>query len=429
MPNHSAFEFQYPDLTKNSVGLDQVDNTSDANKPLSTAAVTALAGKQPLDSDLTAIAALTTTSIGRSLLAAIDAAALRTILGLGTAATSNTSAFDASGAAAAAQAASQPLDSDLTAIAALSTTSFGRAFLILADAAAGRTYLGLGTAATQASTAFDAAGSAAAAQAASQPLDSDLTAIAALATTSFGRSLLTQIDAAAVKTLLALNNVNNTADSAKTFDASQVTSGVFNIARLASGTPNGTKFVRDDGTLAVPPGGGGGSTTLAALTDVDVATDPPAQDDLLAYNSVTGKWTPASLSGTVRKPLSAYVIPAATTVTTGDGKAYIRIPPALDGMKLAGASIAVMAPSTSGTPTVQIARGRQSSPTSAHSYVDMLSTALTIDANEYDSKDAATAGVVDAANATVATGDLIRIDVDVAGTGTAGLVLTATFGL
>lgn len=37
----------------------------------------------------------------------------------------------------------QPLDSDLTAIAALSTTSYGRAFLALANAAAGRTYLEL----------------------------------------------------------------------------------------------------------------------------------------------------------------------------------------------------------------------------------------------------------------------------------------------
>lgn len=43
----------------------------------------------------------------------------------------------------------QPLDSDLTAIAALATTSFGRALLALADAAAGRTALALGTLATQ----------------------------------------------------------------------------------------------------------------------------------------------------------------------------------------------------------------------------------------------------------------------------------------
>jgi hypothetical protein len=41
-------------------------------------------------------------------------------------------------------AAKQPLDSDLTAIAALTTTSFGRAFLVLADAAALRTAGGLG---------------------------------------------------------------------------------------------------------------------------------------------------------------------------------------------------------------------------------------------------------------------------------------------
>lgn len=53
--------------------------------------------------------------------------------------------YDASGAAAAAQAASQPLDSDLTAIAALTTTTFGRSLLTQADAAAARTTLGAGT--------------------------------------------------------------------------------------------------------------------------------------------------------------------------------------------------------------------------------------------------------------------------------------------
>ncbi len=60
--------------------------------------------------------------------------------------------FDPFGSASAAQAAaiaaSQPLDSDLTAIAALSTTAYGRALLTLADAASGRTSFGLGTAST-----------------------------------------------------------------------------------------------------------------------------------------------------------------------------------------------------------------------------------------------------------------------------------------
>jgi hypothetical protein len=96
----------------------------------------------------------------------------------------------------------QPLDSDLNAIAALSTTAYGRALLELANAAAGRTALGLGTAATQAVGAFDVAGAAAAAQVASQPVDSDLTAIAALSTTAYGRGLLALADAPAARTAL-----------------------------------------------------------------------------------------------------------------------------------------------------------------------------------------------------------------------------------
>jgi hypothetical protein len=49
-------------VTAAMVGLGNVNNTSDANKPVSTAQQTALDGKQPLDADLTAIAALTATT-------------------------------------------------------------------------------------------------------------------------------------------------------------------------------------------------------------------------------------------------------------------------------------------------------------------------------------------------------------------------------
>lgn len=51
-------------LVKADVGLGNVDNTSDANKPVSTATQTALDGKQTLDSDLTTIAAIDSTVAG-----------------------------------------------------------------------------------------------------------------------------------------------------------------------------------------------------------------------------------------------------------------------------------------------------------------------------------------------------------------------------
>jgi hypothetical protein len=47
--------------------------------------------------------------------------------------------------------------------------------------------------------------------------------------------------------------------------ASQVASGVLAIGRLATGTPDGTKFVRDDGTLAVPSGTGAAADDASAV--------------------------------------------------------------------------------------------------------------------------------------------------------------------
>jgi len=129
---------------------------------------------QPLDADLTAIAALATTSFGRSLLTLADAAAARTSIGA-------TSSSDLAGY--------QPLDSDLTAIAALTTTSFGRSLLAMVDGPAVRAAIGAGTVEPADLASY-------------QPLDADLTAIAALTTNAFGRGLLPLASAAAVRSYI-----------------------------------------------------------------------------------------------------------------------------------------------------------------------------------------------------------------------------------
>jgi hypothetical protein len=81
--------------------------------------------------------------------------------------------------------------------------------------------------------------------------------------------------------------------------------------------------------------------------------------------------------------------------------------------------IAVHTVSSSGTPTVQLHNATDSQ--------DMLSTVATIDVSERTSYTATTAPVIDTDYDDVSSGDRLRIDVDVAGTGTKGLDVIMTF--
>lgn len=246
--------------TKAQVGLGSADNTADSAKPISTLTQAALDAKaalvhthatsditgftaaaaaaapvqsvaaltgaitaaglrtglglvigtdvQAFDSDLAAIAALTTTTFGRSLLTAADASAARTLTGAGT------SSFDGVFASLTSKPTTlagygisdaQPLDSDLTSIAALTTTAFGRGLLTEATAATARATLGAGT--SSFSGAFSALTGIPTTLAGhgitdGQPLDADLTAIAALTTDAFGLALLTKTTAALVRTYI-----------------------------------------------------------------------------------------------------------------------------------------------------------------------------------------------------------------------------------
>ena len=111
-------------------------------------------------------------------------------------------------------------------------------------------------------------------------------------------------------------------------------------------------------------------------------------------------------------------------LTTGDGQTYITVPSEYNGMHLTVASAHVYTASTSGTPTVQIAKASIADYTT---FVDMLTTRITIDENEYDSAGATAPVVINTTYYAVATSNILRIDVDVAGTGTKGMEVCLQF--
>lgn len=152
----------------------------------------------------------------------------------------------------------QPLDSDLTAIAALTTTAYGRSLLTLANATA---------------LAAEVDGfflTPAEGNAAYQPLDSDLTAIAALTTTAYGRAFLALADAAAAKTALSLvkgdvglGNVDNTSDATKNA-ATATLSNKTMASPVITGTASGTGTI--PGAMLVNTAVIPGSYTNTSLT-------------------------------------------------------------------------------------------------------------------------------------------------------------------
>ena len=62
-------------------------------------------------------------------------------------------------------------------------------------------------------------------------------------------------------------------------------------------------------------GGGGGASALNDLTDVDTATDPPATDDVLAWDGTL--WTPAALTAADTGAIPASIIDAKGDVIVG----------------------------------------------------------------------------------------------------------------
>ncbi len=108
-------------------------------------------------------------------------------------------------------------------------------------------------------------------------------------------------------------------------------------------------------------------------------------------------------------------------LTTGDGKARVTIPEKCNGMNLTIAEAHVYTVSSSGLPTIQIHNETNGQ--------DVLSTRITIDETEIDSTTAVAPPVINGTQDHVATADVYRIDVDIAGTGTKGCEVRMEFAL
>ncbi|MFA6972676.1 MAG: hypothetical protein WC208_14935 [Gallionella sp.] len=145
--------------------------------------------------------------------------------------------------------------------------------------------------------------------------------------------------------------------------------------------------------------------TLAANSDTKVATQKAVKTyaDNIAERSVV-----------------LVAIDYTTNCSTGNNKAYFRVPDILAGMNLHSVAACCITAGTTGTMTIQIRNVTR--------VVDMLTTEMTIDSAELDTLTAATPAVIDTTNDDVSEGDVLAVDIDTVHTVVAkGLLVSLTF--
>ena len=181
----------------------------------------------------------------------------------------------------------------------------------------------------------------------------------------------------------------------------------------------GIDITNGDGSITIV--GETSSDTNAGIVELATAAETTTGTD-------TGRAvTPDGLAGSVvfgTRYVQMVVADFTADIAEGNGKFYFHVPAGLNGMDLVEVHAKVITAGSGSTVDVQIHNLTDTS--------DMLSTSLTIDNGELDSKDAATAAVINGSEDDVVTNDVIRIDVDGNGGDTTvakGLIVTLGFRL
>jgi hypothetical protein len=104
------------------------------------------------------------------------------------------------------------------------------------------------------------------------------------------------------------------------------------VANLGTGTPTGSKFLRDDRTWAVPAGGGGGSLTIEELdgTPSVVATKLILPSGTVSVTGTEATYTPAGGSGGALSYIGKTTIGTSTQVATSNRCYAKKITPSAD---------------------------------------------------------------------------------------------------
>lgn len=165
--------------------------------------------------------------------------------------------------------------------------------------------------------------------------------------------------------------------------------------------------------------------TLQVLSPAgDVIFSVPAAT-VAAGGSASVSWAPflgsASGGGSSTKTyvVEMRILGDSQPLAVQSGLTYFTIPSQFDGLALT--AVAAATPAAAGTGSSAFALHNVTQGTT------LLTTDITIDANEFTSYTAAVPPVIDAANATVHTADILSVDIVTAGANALGLALVMVF--